>query len=81
MYVQDYDETFPPNTGDVQAILMPYVKNQEIFNLPGTNFFYLMNMEALGSIDKPAETMMGYIQTPYGRAVIWVDGHVTWQGE
>lgn len=81
MYVQDYDETFPPNTGDVQAILMPYVKNEEIFNLPGTNFFYLMNMETLASIDKPSETMVGYIQTPYGRAVIWVDGHVTWQND
>ncbi|MGC8783862.1 MAG: hypothetical protein ACP5RN_05700 [Armatimonadota bacterium] len=81
MYVQDYDETFPPNTGDVQAMLMPYLKNEEIFNLPGTNFFYLMNMETLASIDKPSETMMGYIQTPYGRAVIWVDGHVTWQSE
>ncbi len=81
MYVQDYDETFPPNTGDIQMILMPYVKNEEIFNLPGTNFFYLMNMETLASIDKPAETMLGYIQTPYGRAVIWVDGHVTWHND
>lgn len=81
MYVQDYDETFPPNTGDVQAILLPYLKNQEIFNLPGTNFFYLMNANTLSSIDRPSETMVGYIQTTYGRAVIWADGHVTWQDE
>ncbi|GIV15276.1 MAG: hypothetical protein KatS3mg022_0711 [Armatimonadota bacterium] len=81
MYVQDYDETFPPNTGNVQDILMPYVKNQQIFNLPGTSFFYLMNTNTLSSIDRPAETMAGYIQTPYGRAVIWVDGHVTWQSD
>jgi hypothetical protein len=81
MYVQDYDETFPPNTGDIQAILMPYIKNQEIFNLPGTNFFYLMNANVLKSIEQPSETMTGYIQTPYGRAIIWADGHVTWQGD
>jgi len=79
MYVQDYDETFPPNTGDIQAVLMPYIKNQEIFNLPGTNFFYLMNANPLPSIERPAETMVGYFQTPYGRAIIWADGHVTWQ--
>ena len=79
MYVQDYDETFPPNTGDIQAILMPYLRNQEIFNLPGTNFFYLMNANPLPSIERPAETMVGYFQTPYGRAIIWADGHVTWQ--
>jgi hypothetical protein len=79
MYVQDYDETFPPNTGDIQAVLMPYIKNQEIFNLPGTSFFYLMNANSLSGIDRPSETMTGYIQTPYGRAIIWADGHVTWQ--
>ncbi|MCL6476635.1 MAG: hypothetical protein K6U75_16510 [Firmicutes bacterium] len=79
MYVQDYDETFPPNTGDIQAILLPYIKNQEIFNLPGTSFFYLMNANSLSGIDRPSETMTGYIQTPYGRAIIWADGHVTWQ--
>lgn len=80
MYVQDYDETFPPNV-DVQSALLPYLKDDRFFNLPGTNFFYLMNMESLASIEKPTETMVGYIQTPYGRAVIWADGHVTWQGE
>ncbi len=81
MYVQDYDETFPPNTGDIQSLLMPYLKNQEIFNLPGTSFFYLMNANALSSIERPSETMTGYIQTPYGRAIIWADGHVTWQDD
>jgi len=79
MYVQDYDETFPPNTGDIQALLMPYIKNQEVFNLPGTSFFYLMNAELMASIERPVETMVGYIQTPYGRAIMWADGHVTWQ--
>lgn len=80
MYVQDYDETFPPNT-DIQSALMPYLKNEWVFNLPGTNFVYLMNLQTLASIDAPAQTMAGYIQTPYGRAVIWVDGHVTWESE
>ncbi|MDW8291125.1 MAG: hypothetical protein RMM06_10400 [Armatimonadota bacterium] len=79
MYVQDFDETFPPNTGDLQWLLLPYLKDSRFFNLPGTNFFYLMNMETLGSIQTPSETMVGYIQTPYGRAVIWAVGHVTWQ--
>lgn len=81
MYVQDYDETFPPNTGDVQSVLMPYLKNESLFNVPGTNFVYLMDMQSLASIDKPAEVMVGYIQTPYGRAIICADGHMTWQDE
>jgi hypothetical protein len=81
MYVQDWEETFPPNTSDVPSVLMPYVRKQEVFHLPGTQFFYLMNGDRLMDISKPAETMAGYIQTPYGRAVIWVDGHVTWQGD
>jgi len=79
MYVQDYDETFPPSASDIPFILMPYLKNEEVFRLPGTQFFYLMNMNSLSSIDRPAETMVGYLQTPYGRAIIWADGHVSWQ--
>lgn len=81
MYVQDYDEMYPPNTGNLSDLLMPYVRNEAVFNLPGANFFYLMNMESLATIQNPSETMAGYIQTPYGRAVMWADGHVTWQDE
>lgn len=81
MYVQDYDERFPPGNMDIQSVLMPYVKNEMIFNFPGTNFVYLMDGQTLQSIDRPAETMVGYIQAPGGRAVIWADGHVTWQSE
>ncbi len=82
MYVQDYDETFPPASGvDVQAVLMPYLKNEGIFNFPGTTFVYLLDAQRLQSVDRPAETMVAYIQAPGGRAVIWADGHVTWQDE
>lgn len=81
MYVQDYDERFPLGSMDIQSVLMPYVKNEMIFNFPGTNFVYLMDGQTLQSIDRPAETMVGYIQASRGRAVIWADGHVTWQSE
>ncbi len=81
MYVQDYDETFPPNSVDVQALLMPYLRNEMVFSFPGTNFVYLLNTNSMASIDRPAETMVGFIQAPGGRAVIWVDGHVTWESQ
>ncbi|MGQ9791157.1 MAG: hypothetical protein ACUVR7_10910 [Armatimonadota bacterium] len=81
MYVQDYDERFPMGSMNIQSVLMPYLKNETVFNFPGTNFVYLMDGQPLQSIDRPAETMVGYIQAPGGRAVIWADGHVTWQSE
>lgn len=81
MYVQDYDERFPMGSMDIQSVLMPYLKNETVFNFPGTNFVYLMDGQTLQSMDRPSETMVGYIQAPGGRAVIWADGHVTWQSE
>ncbi|MER3474402.1 MAG: hypothetical protein C4335_10310 [Armatimonadota bacterium] len=81
LYVQDYDEMFPPASADIQALLMPYVRNEMIFNFPGTVFTYVLDAKSLRDIDRPAETMVGYVQAPGGRAVIWADGHVTWQSD
>lgn len=81
MYRQDYDEKFPPGNMDVQLLLEPYLKNETVFQFPGTMFVYVMNEEALVNIDRLSETMVGYIQAPGGRAVIWADGRVTWQSD
>jgi prepilin-type processing-associated H-X9-DG protein len=35
----------------------------------------------LSSFGKPSESILGSLKGPGGRAVIFVDGHVTWEGE
>ncbi|MDM7461210.1 MAG: hypothetical protein P3X24_006115 [bacterium] len=82
MYVQDYDEFFPPNTGDIQVaeVLYPYLRNREVFTVDGVFAFrYLMDGQNLANIERPAETVVGYLQLPDGRVVIYGDGHVKWQ--
>ncbi|MFN4032310.1 MAG: hypothetical protein ACK4ME_01590 [Fimbriimonadales bacterium] len=81
MYVQDYDEYFPPNLGDMQVaeILYPYVRNRDVFAVEGTFAFrYLMDGQNLANIERPAETVVGYLQLPDGQAAIYGDGHVKW---
>jgi hypothetical protein len=82
MYAQDYDEAFPPASDAVNDVILPYIKSKAVFNSPLTDapgFVYTQNGNTLGSIDKPAETVIGYLPGPGGHAVIYADGHVTWQ--
>lgn len=82
MYVQDYDEYFPPNLGDMQVaeILYPYVRNRDVFAVEGAFAFrYLMDGQNIADIERHAETVVGYLQLPDGRVVIYGDGHVKWQ--
>jgi prepilin-type processing-associated H-X9-DG protein len=64
MYLQDYDEQFPPslNTpGQLQKYVSPYVKNRDYFGCPDTGHAYLPNAslagKSLASID-PSQTVM-----------------------
>ena len=82
MYLQDYDETFPPGDGSVNDAIYPYLKNRDLFNNPATGqagFSFSLGGEALSSIQNPAETIMGYLTGPGGRAVMYADGHVKWE--
>ena len=76
MYAQDYDETFP--TGDdINSKLEPYLKNNSVFK----GFNYTYGGGKMGDIANPAETSMGHVLGPGGRAVIYADGHVKWENE
>ncbi len=76
MYAQDYDETFPDADG-IKDKVLPYVKNEAIFD--GFNYTYPGGK--LADIDKPAETLLGFVAGPGGRANIYADGHVKWADE
>jgi hypothetical protein len=64
MYVQDYDERFPPMKLNlqVQNRAYPYVKNRNVFSCPETGTAYLsnpaLNYVYLASIKAPDLTMM-----------------------
>ncbi|MCX7924776.1 MAG: hypothetical protein N2554_03075, partial [Fimbriimonadales bacterium] len=82
MYVQDYDELFPPNFGNegVAEVLLPYLREREVFEVDGAfAFHYRMNGQSLANIENPAETEVGYLQLSNGRVVIYADGHVKWR--
>jgi prepilin-type processing-associated H-X9-DG protein len=50
------------------------VKNSSILE----GFVYTFKGGKLSDVDKPAETVLGYIEGPGGRAVAYLDGHVKW---
>ncbi len=74
MYAQDYDEVFP--TGDdINNKIMPYIKNQDILN----SFAYTYGGGAISAITSPAETELGYVNGPGGKAIVYADGHAKWK--
>jgi len=82
MYLQDYDEILPPSFGNerVAEIISVYLPDKEVFSIDGTFAFrYLMDGQSLADIELPANTEIGYLETPEGRVVIYVDGHVQWK--
>ncbi len=82
MYIQDYDEIFPPNFGNegVAEAILPYLRDGGVFEVDGAfAFHYLMNGQSLANIDTPADTEVGYLQLPNGRVIIYADGHVKWR--
>lgn len=81
MYVQDYDEMFPPNFGNegVAEVLTPYLKDRSAFEVDGVFAFrYLLDGQTIGSIDSVVDTEVGYLEVSGGRIVIYADGHVKW---
>lgn len=85
MYAQDYDEVFPPAGGDTAGQIGPYLKNASVFNNPATGqpgfVFTLRGNGALAGIAAPAETVIGHVSGPGGRAIVYADGHVRWQDD
>lgn len=84
MYVQDYDEFFPPMKvlAQTQKVLDPYLRNPSLFNCPVTKKPYQPNpylhLKRLKDVSKPAETPAFYDAQshPDGmRGVVFTDGH------
>jgi hypothetical protein len=76
MYAQDYDENFPHDPGNVKEAIYPYIKNNDVI----ADFVYTYKGPLeMSKVEKPAETAMGYIPSPGGRAVVYADGHVKWE--
>ncbi|MBX3095626.1 MAG: hypothetical protein KF812_02070 [Fimbriimonadaceae bacterium] len=73
IYAADYDDHFPMS-GDWQSMLDPYSRNRSIFD----NAVITTNGENISEIDRICEFVMGWVQTPYGRAVIRGDSSVRW---
>ena len=73
MFAADNDDNFPPSAG-WQDRMSPYLKDSNLLN----GFVYSLNGQNASSFDKPAESVLGYIKGPGGRAVAYVDGHVKW---
>src|SRR5687767_14216343 len=63
MYVQDYDEVFPP-AGKWSTVLQPYTKNRGLLKCPADTsaHSYAMNSNLSGAsmagVKKPAETVL-----------------------
>jgi hypothetical protein len=74
MYAQDYCERFPGSDQSMRDLLMPYVKNESLFE----GFVYTYPGGSLADIDMPAELVLGHVLGPGGRALIYADGHVKW---
>ncbi|MES2464983.1 MAG: hypothetical protein V4671_30830 [Armatimonadota bacterium] len=83
MYSQDYDENLPQNGAGVADQIGPYVRNPSLFQNPGTGengfVFSYPGPSAQSQIADPMKTQLGYVSGPGGRAIIWADGHVTWE--
>jgi hypothetical protein len=89
MFAQDHNETFP-NAGTWQSDLMPYIKNAQVFECPGSrrgSASYEMNPRVsqlrLAQIPMPATTPLVYDAGfpngppthPEGWNVVFTDGH------
>ncbi len=75
MYASDNDEELPPADGLTERV-MPYVKNEEMFD----GFIYTykgpLNMSL---IKDPSNTELGFIRGIGGSAVAYADGTVRWK--
>lgn len=73
MYATDNGDALPGPDG-IKDLLMPYLKNERMFE----GFVYVFAGGSMSAIEKPAETVIGYIPGKGGRAVAYADGHVKW---
>ncbi len=76
MFAADNDDTIPAGVS-VRTDLMPYIMNEDVIR----DFIYTFAGGKYEDMKDPASTEVGHIQTQYGRAVAYADGHVEWKPE
>jgi hypothetical protein len=85
MYMQDYDEVLPPmqDAERLKKVVMPYVKNEDVFKSPATGQPFQPNPRLSGrklsSLGNPAGVVVLYSAAPEPdgtRLVVRADGQV-----
>ena len=76
-YAVDNNDTLPSAGTDVNDSISPYLKMSGVFE----GFSYTFRGGPLSGVNSPGTTEMGFVTGPGGRAVIFVDGHVTWRSD
>jgi hypothetical protein len=77
MFASDHDDTFPSANDPISAALLPYLKNEGLFQ----NFTYTFGGGKLSDIAAPNEQVLGNVLGPGGKAIIYADGHVVWEAD
>jgi len=72
IYAADHD-AFPE--GDWRAKLEPYMRNGSALN----GFTYAGNPGHPTSLERITEVPLGWVETPYGRAIVYADSSVRWK--
>jgi prepilin-type processing-associated H-X9-DG protein len=76
LYAADNGDVLPGPSG-WESLVSQYLKNDSLMS----GFVYTFGGGDMNKIEKPAETVLGYIVGPGGRAVAYVDGHVKWEND
>jgi hypothetical protein len=69
------DKRLPGQDEPIHDLLRPILQTDELFS----GFVYSFPGGKLADVANPAETILGYVTGPGGRAEIFVDGHVVWK--
>ena len=75
MYVQDYDETFPSGE-NLHDKVYPYLKSEDLFQVGSAPFVYQGKQQSLAKIDSPATEILGTMDLPCAKIILYADGHV-----
>lgn len=76
LYASDMDDELPAANSDWRKAIEPYIKNNGQLD----NFVYTYGSGNLSRLTDPANTELGYVDTAFGRATAYADGHVKWSG-
>ncbi len=70
----DNSDNYLSNKGDWKSILIPYLKDASLMD----GFNYVFPGGDAAKISDPSGTVLGYLEGPGGRAVVYTDSHAKW---